>query len=298
MGKIKIMSLILLSLLVTSLGYAKVGRQAVRQTGDQPLIVAKGDIPTPQEYLPAIDAYMQSATTVLSNVNAAVEQLLNSLEQQDMAMAKANYIRGHYLYEIIRPLVLVFGSADRAINARADYFIDGVMNPNFSGFHAVEYYLFAQNDLSRTQVEARKLLRQLADMHKRVKIETILIPKLVQAAPDLAENILENKLSGMDNLYSGADLGEIVANLEGVELIMEALGTFLPEAYQTQVQQEINDIKQTLVPYQVDEGYQPYAALNQGDQSTLYAKVSQLAETLAQLRGLLAIDVYHKFRPQ
>lgn len=293
----KIANCILISLLMISFGHAKVGRQAILQSGEQSLIVAKGDIPTPKKYLSAIDTYIKNSTEILSNVNHSVETLLDNLQQNNLVKAKASYIHAHYSYEIIRPLVLVFGNADRTINARADYFIDGVKNPNFSGFHAVEYYLFAKNDPTRAMEESTKLLRQLKDLHKRVKIETILIPKLVQAAPDFAENILENKLSGADNRYSGADLGEIVANLDGIKLIMQTLSNFLPKEYQMQVQTEASTIKKIITSYQINQQYQPYSVLSQEDKLKLYSDVSQLAETLAQLRGLLSVDVYHKFEP-
>ncbi|GAA5099752.1 EfeM/EfeO family lipoprotein [Wohlfahrtiimonas larvae] len=290
----KIISLCIL-ILSTTFGNAKVGRQAILQSSDQPPIVALGDIPNPKQFQPAIDAYMKIATERMRNIETLLTQLSEALEHNDLTSAQQKYIEAHYQYETIRPVVLVFGNIDRMINSRAEAFLAREQDPNFKGFHAVEYELFAQKNVEKALLENQKLLKNVKDLAKRVAIETIFLPKLVQSAPDFAENILENKLSGHDNIYSGADLGEIVANLEGIDLVITQLQGFIPqELLQTTLPLDIK-IRSRLQKYMIDTGFMPYSALTNEDKHELYGDVSALAEQLAKLRSILKVQVYHQF---
>lgn len=298
MDKKQLISLSIILLSATTFSSAKVGRQAILQSGDEAPIVALGDIPNPEQFQPAIDAYMKIATERMRNVEMLLTQLSEALEQNNLSLAQQKYIEAHYQYESIRPVVLVFGNIDRMINSRAEAFLAREQDPNFKGFHAVEYELFAQKDIKNALLENQKLLKNVKDLAKRVAIETIFLPKLVQSAPDFAENILENKLSGQDNIYSGADLGEIVANLEGIDLVTAQLQNFIPqELLQKTLPLDIK-IRSRLQKYMTDTGFMPYSDLTDEDKHALYGDVSELAEQLAQLRSLLKVQVYHQFDEQ
>lgn len=295
MDKKQLISLSIILLSATTFSSAKVGRQAMLQSGDEPPIVALGDIPNPEKFQPAIDAYMKIATERIQNVEALLMQLSGALEQNDLTLAQHKYIEAHYQYETIRPVVLIFGNIDRMINSRAEAFLAREKDPNFKGFHAVEYELFAQKNIENALLENQKLLKNVKDLAKRIAIETIFLPKLVQSMPDFAENILENKLSGQDNTYSGADLGEIVANLEGIDLITAQLQDFIPQTLLQKTLPLDVKIRSRLQKYMTDTGFMPYSALTNEDKHALYGDVSELAEQLAKLRSLLKVEVYHPF---
>lgn len=295
MDKKQLISLSLILLSATTLSIAKVGRQAILQSSDEAPIIALGDIPNPPQFQPVIDKYMAIATERMQNVETLLTQLLEALEQNDLALAQTKYIDAHYQYETIRPVVLVFGNIDRMINSRAEAFLMREEDPNFKGFHAVEYALFAQQNIENALLENQKLLRNVKDLAKRVAIETIFLPKLVQSAPDFAEHILENKLSGQDNIYSGADLGEITANLEGIDLVIAQLQDFIPQTLLQKTLPLDVKIRSRLQKYMTDTGFMPYSALTDEDKHALYGDVSELAEQLARLRSLLKVQVYHQF---
>ncbi|MBS7823980.1 EfeM/EfeO family lipoprotein [Wohlfahrtiimonas chitiniclastica] len=288
--------LISLALLATlTVTHAKVGRQAILQSGDGPIIIALGDIPTPEAYQTAIDDYMVFVRARLETVVTDLKALSVALENNDLNRAQKAYLSAHYAYETIRPIILVFGNMDRMINSPASAYLLQENDPNFKGFHAVEYALFHQHDVHDALRENQRLLKYLRDLVKRAEIETLFLPKLVQSAPDFAEHILENKLSGRDHYYSGADLSEINANLEGITAILTVLKPHLDDAFVASVEENIHAIRQQLLPYDQAGTYLPLDQLTQTDRQHLYGLTSQLAETLAQLRGLLAIEVYHSF---
>ncbi len=171
------------------------------QSGDN-IIIAKGDIPTPEKYQPAIEAYLKFTQAELSEMVSQLVILNQSLKRGDFKSAENAYMLAHQNYEAVRPIIILFGNTDRVINARADYFLDGEKDYRFNGFHLVEYQLFDKKDSKAALNATDELLIKAKDLQKRVASEQIEISKLVQAAADFIEMILETKLAGKENIYS------------------------------------------------------------------------------------------------
>lgn len=285
---------LIISMGVPSLVGAKALRSPV-QTGDN-IIIAKGDIPTPEKYQTTIQTYLAFANVELANMVFQLESIQTDLQQGKLAQAQAAYIAAHQHYETVRPIIVLFGNTDRTINPRADYFLDKEKDYRFTGFHLVEYQLFARKDPKAALAATNELLMKGRDLHKRVTTETIEIPKLVQASADFIEMILETKLDGKENIYSLSDLTDIAANLNGSQKIIEVLTPFIEPKTLEQIKANHLQINKIIQSYQLSNNqYQPYSQLQQKDKMALYSLLTQQAEILAQLRAQLDVDVYYKY---
>ncbi|CAG9428152.1 Iron uptake system component EfeO [Providencia alcalifaciens] len=286
-------SMIFASLMVST-AHGKALRSPV-QTGDN-IIIAKGDIPTPEKYQPAIQEYLTLVNKELSEMVEQLEKLNQSIQKGQLAQAKAAYIQAHQHYETVRPIIVLFGNTDRTINSRADYFLDKEKDYRFVGFHLVEYLLFSQQDLKAALPASDELLLKGRDLQKRVLNETIEIPKLVQASADFIEMILETKLSGKENIYSQTDLFDMAANAKGSQVIIDVISPFVEAKTLDQIKENDQKINKIVQSYQLAKGqYAPYSQLKQQDKMTLYSLLTQQAELLATLRAQLDVDVYYKY---
>ncbi|CAG9429490.1 EfeM/EfeO family lipoprotein [Providencia alcalifaciens] len=286
-------SMIFASLMVST-AHGKALRSPV-QTGDN-IIIAKGDIPTPEKYQPAIQEYLTFVNKELSEMVEQLEKLNQSIQKGQLAQAKAAYIQAHQHYETVRPIIVLFGNTDRTINSRADYFLDKEKDYRFVGFHLVEYLLFSQQDLKAALPASDELLLKGRDLQKRVLNETIEIPKLVQASADFIEMILETKLSGKENIYSQTDLFDMAANAKGSQVIIDVISPFVEAKTLDQIKENDQKINKIVQSYQLAKGqYAPYSQLKQQDKMTLYSLLTQQAELLATLRAQLDVDVYYKY---
>lgn len=280
--------------LMVSTAHGKALRSPV-QTGDN-IIIAKGDIPTPEKYQPAIQEYLTFVNKELSEMVEQLEKLNQSIQKGQLAQAKAAYIQAHQHYETVRPIIVLFGNTDRTINSRADYFLDKEKDYRFVGFHLVEYLLFSQQDLKAALPASDELLLKGRDLQKRVLTETIEIPKLVQASADFIEMILETKLSGKENIYSQTDLFDMAANAKGSQVIIDVISPFVEAKTLDQIKENDQKINKIVQSYQLAKGqYAPYSQLKQQDKMTLYSLLTQQAELLATLRAQLDVDVYYKY---
>lgn len=288
-----IFSFILLTM-VSLPAYTKALRSPV-QTGDN-IVIAKGDIATPEKYQQAIRTYLVFATNELGEMVSQLEILNQSLKKGDLQKAQNAYIAAHQHYEAVRPIIMLFGNTDRTINPRADYFLDKEKDYRFTGFHLVEYRLFEQKDVKTTLPAAEELLLKGRDLYKRMQTETIEIPKLVQASADFVEMILETKLAGKENIYSQSDLADIAANLRGAQEIIEVISPFIQSKERDQIKENDQHINKIIQSYQLTNGsYSPYSQLNQKNKMRLYSLLTQQAEALATLRAQLDVDVYYKY---
>lgn len=285
---------LILSMALPNLVQGKALRSPV-QTGDN-IIIAKGDIPTPEKYQHAIQTYLAFATAELAEMVTQLELLQQSLQQGKLEQAQVAYIQAHQHYETVRPIIILFGNTDRTINPRADYFLDKETDYRFTGFHLVEYQLFMQKNTELASTANQELLLKGRDLYKRVATETIEIPKLVQASADFIEMILETKLGGKENIYSLSDLTDIAANLKGSQKIIEVIKPFIKPETLKKIQKNDQLINQIMQSYQLSNTtYQPYSQLQLKDKMALYSLLTQQAETLAKLRAELDVDVYYKY---
>ncbi|ATM98255.1 MULTISPECIES: EfeM/EfeO family lipoprotein [Proteus] len=276
--------------------YAEKIIQGIIQDSEN-IVIAKGDIPTPKKFETDILSYREKAVEQLTLVEKSLDKLIENSEKNQLINAQNAYQQAHYYYEVIRPIIALFGSSERLLNNRADFFLERENSPRFSGFHLVEYQLFKLRDPQKATESAKALLRDISDLKKRVAIEDIPIPKLVQSAGDNLEFILTDKLAGIENQYSNSDLGDSYANLSGSRLIVEILSHHIPTAEYQSLIKQYDDIGALLLKYQRDEGlFQPLTALPETEKSWLFSQVTQLAEQVANLRSTLNIDVYYHYK--
>lgn len=263
---------------------------------DSNAVTAKGDIPTPQKYHATIQAYQQQVVTQLKTTQQHLDAIVTACRNKQLAQAQQDYISAHQSYEQVRVIVKLFGNADENINSRADYYLQGINDPTFSGFHRLEYDLFVRKDLQQAQAEAANLQYEITDLQKRVAADELDIAKIVQSAADFLEMILQTKLAGKENQYSHSDLADIQANVAGSAQIVQYLAPFIPAQQRTSLDNGYQQIFAVLQHYQLpDNRFQSFSQLNRTDHDRLYSLLSLQSSRLAQLRAQLGVRVYYKY---
>lgn len=85
-----------------------------------------------------------------------------------MASARALYTPARVSYERIEPVAELFSDLDAAMDARADDWKLREKDPGFTGFHRLEYDLFAGGDLGSSVRVADRLLADAKDLQDRI----------------------------------------------------------------------------------------------------------------------------------
>lgn len=145
--------------------YAEKIIQGIIQDSEN-IVIAKGDIPTPKKFETDILNYREKAVGQLTLVEKSLNKLIKNSEKNQLINAQNAYQQAHYYYEVIRPIIALFGSSERLLNNRADFFLERENSPRFSGFHLVEYQLFKLRDPQKATESAKALLRDISDLKK------------------------------------------------------------------------------------------------------------------------------------
>ena len=197
-------------------------------------------------------------------------------------------------YEKIEPVAELFSDLDSAIDARADDFEKAEQDPDFTGFHRIEYALWEEGNTESVQPVAEKLLSDVQELQKRLTDLTFPPEKVVGGAAVLMEEVAATKISGEEDRYSHTDLWDFQGNFEGGYKIFELLRELVQRddpAFVEKTDKNFKTVFDILTKYKTaDGGFQTYDKLSEQDRRILSARVNTLAEDLSMLRGKLGLD--------
>jgi iron uptake system component EfeO len=208
--------------------------------------------------------------------------------------AQSLYARTRQHYERIEPVAELFSGIDKSIDARADDFANKENDPAFGGFHRIEKALFAEKNAAGMEPVADRLMHDVQELQSRIGELTIPPNKMVGGAAALIEEVAATKISGEEDRYSGTDLWDFQANVDGAQKIFNLLRPLIAPRnpdLDARVEANFAKVDGLLARYRGQDGqFQNYDKLSPADRNALKGSITALAEDLSLLRGTLALD--------
>lgn len=233
---------------------------------------------------------------VLTEAQALVnetEKFIAAINSGNINKAKDLYAPTRAHYERIEPIAELFSDLDTAIDARADSFKYQEKDPEFTGFHRLEYILFALNSVKGTKEITGKLLSDVKALEKQIAELNFPANKVVGGAAVLIEEVAASKISGEEERYSHTDLSDFDANMAGSKKIVDLLRPILERIDATllkKIDTNFASVDTILSKYRQGDFWASYDKLTTADRNALKAPITTLAEDLALLRGLLGLN--------
>jgi len=237
---------------------------------------------------------------VLDNLDQFVshtEKFTQAIEAGDLDRAQALYAPTRVYYERIEPIAELFADLDASIDAREDDYEHGVEDPDFTGFHRLEYGLFKEQTTQGFVPYAKRLMMDVNDLESRVQGLTFPPAKVVGGAAALMEEVAATKVSGEEDRYSHTDLWDFQGNVDGSQKIFELFKPLVAEedpAFVKRVEENFAAVEATLAHYRLkannpDAGFVSYEKVSDEDRRAFVGPVTVLAEDLSTLRGKLGL---------
>jgi iron uptake system component EfeO len=249
--------------------------------------------PAPGDLVGPIAEYkvyvMQEAAALL----AATRSFTAAVKAGRLAEARKLYAPTRAHYERIEPVAELFSDLDKAIDVRADDFETKELDPGFGGFHRLEMLLFRDGTTKGATAFADKLLADVQELQGRIKALTIPPKNMVGGAADLIEEVAATKISGEEERYSGTDLSDFQANVDGAQKIFTLLRPLVARAASalaSRVEANFAKVDTLLSKYRTTDGFKPYSQLVEPDRNALKGPITALAEDLSELRGALGVQ--------
>ena len=245
----------------------------------------------------AVAGYTAWINEQVAELQTEVTAFTDAVRAGDTEKAKELYAPTRVSWEAIEPVAELFPDSDAVIDSRADDFDGAEADPDFSGFHALEYGLWAQGTINGATVDlpalADRLDGDIAALISSVQGLTIQPQVMTNGAGALIEEASQGKITGEEDRYSKTDLTTLAANIVGSQKIFDLLQPLITTAnpqLATDLQASFDKVDALLAKYEQPDGtYTPYDQVAPADIDALKTAMAQLSEELSQITGSLGL---------
>lgn len=235
--------------------------------------------------------YTSYVATQAAAIVADTKLFTDAVRAGDLDEAKAQFAASRVAWERIEPIAALVEEFDGAIDARVDNFA-GETDPAFTGWHRIEYHLFEQDDTAAAEPFADQLDADVTALGKAIADLEIPPGAMAVGAAELVEEVSEGKITGEEDRYSGTDLSDFDANIDGsqaaLDLLAPALALADPELLAT-IREQFAAVQADLEPYRDGDGWQHYSELTEADRDQMKADLGALSESLSTVAGTLGL---------
>ena len=242
----------------------------------------------------AVMGYRAYVLEQIEIMRSDTAEFAGAVRSGDIETAKALYPVARRSWERIEPIAGLIEDVDGAVDAREDD-VGSPGDPAFTGWHRLEYHLWVLDDVSEAGPFADRLEADLAMLAESA--ETLELPPgvLTVGAQELIEEVAapDGKLSGEEDRYSGTDLYDFQANVEGAEALVELLGPALeredPSLLAT-IDSQFDELDAQLAALgSFENGFPRYDEVTEEQRTEFAAILGELAESLSLLNGTLGL---------
>lgn len=254
---------------------------------------------------PAIETLLTDATEQYTAfVRTEADELLEKTEAfaelyragNDEA-ARASYAAARMHWERIEPVAESFGDVDPKLDLRE---ADLEAGQEWTGWHRIEKDLWPPaNDTSYVALTAKQrgaladqLVADTKDLRGRVSVVTLSPDQLSNGAKELLDEVATGKVTGEEEVWSGTDLWDFQANVEGAKMAFEVLEPVLREkdpALLTELDERFDDVQKLLDAQKKGDGFVNYRDLSVEQIKAMADAVNALGEPLSRLTAAVVL---------
>jgi iron uptake system EfeUOB component EfeO/EfeM len=186
---------------------------------------------TRNEMAGAVTAYRASVSAGLAALVTDASALDARLHAGDLAGSRAAWLAAHLRYERLGAAYDTFGDFADAVDGTPDGLPGGVADKDFTGFHRIEYGLWhgaAPASLVGVGDQLVAEVTGLRDAFPKQETDPLDLPL---RAHEIMENALQFELTGATDEGSGTNLATIDANLDGTQMVLDAIAPVIRPRY-------------------------------------------------------------------
>ncbi|GLI27165.1 lipoprotein [Agromyces rhizosphaerae] len=263
----------------------------------------------------AVTEYTAYVRSQAAELIPAVEAFAEAYAAGDDDTARSLFAATRVFYERIEPTAEAFGDLDPKIDFReVDAVADGL---DWTGFHRMEKDLWAPEagDLNsdgqdalldwapstpeERQAFADGLVADITELHALVTADefSLTLADISNGAIALLDEVAAGKITGEEDWWSGTDLSDFAANVQGAGVAFGAVRDIAESrgdagvALAEEIDVQFDALEAALAEYgSLEDGFVDYATLTDADKRALSDAVNALAEPLSQLTATV-LDV-------
>lgn len=291
-----------------------VGRASFTVTGAN--VAVHGD--DAEQKQKAVDLYAAFVKDQVGQLLPAAKAFADAYRNGDDTTAKSQFAQVRSYYERIEPVADKLGSLDPRLDYRElDAKAEGL---DWTGFHRIEKDLWtpAQGALNadgatpawqdwapstpaQRGVYADKLLADLQELYDHVHSDAFVkdldaqgIAGISNGAISLLDEVANGKITGEEDWWSGTDLSDFAANVEGAKMAFSLVKDFAAskgtdgKKLVEQIDRGFRNLEAALAAHgSLDKGFVAYSTITETDKRDLTDLLNALAEPLSKLTSTI-----------
>jgi iron uptake system EfeUOB component EfeO/EfeM len=178
-----------------------------------------------------------------------------------------------------------------SIDPAADYLEKREQDAGFTGFHRIEYGLFAGNTTDGLQPAADRLLADVTTLKARLGAVKLAPDDLTQGAARLARRLADGRIERGENAYAHSDLADLDASLAGLAKMARLVRPLIPAAaadLAKQLDGRVDAVRQALAAFKSGDAYPSYERVDAAGRRALAGDFRDLADTLDTVSARLS----------
>ncbi|GHF85987.1 EfeM/EfeO family lipoprotein [Streptomyces thermodiastaticus] len=236
---------------------------------------------------PALDYQTWVAGGLDEAVKLAV-RLQQAVVRGDAAAARAAWLPAHLQYERLGGAYDAFGDADGVINGTDAGLPGGVHDPDFTGFHRIEYGLWHGESTHSLKAPAAALVTALTTLRDDWSQARMDPAQLGLRAHEILENTVQFELTGRTDYGSGTSLATARADLDGTRAVLARLRPLLTTRYAdlADLQRQLDHAQHLVDGFRHGDRWTPLGRLTRAQREKTDAVFGDLVERLASVATL------------
>lgn len=247
----------------------------------------------------ASTAYHRLVVELLGALQTNTTRFTDAVRRGDLSAARELYPAMREPWEMIEPVVEGLPVSATAIDGLSEDFALAEADPGFTGFHALEYFLWAQGTTGNSAAVDEIALAARLDADIAMAVDAIgslvIEPgEMTNGAATLIEEAAQTKVVGLEDRYSHIDLAMLDANVRGARHVFDLVETMLRSvdvSLADTIAASFAEVGEALDPYRGDDSFVSYDEVTEADRNHFKTSTAQLAEALARLTGSLGLEV-------
>lgn len=235
--------------------------------------------------------YLAYVQTEVDQLTTKTQAFADAFAAGDDDAARSIYADARVHWERIEPIAEAFGDLDPSLDLR-----EADLGPQelWTGWHRAEKTLwppvegYEMTDEDRTMV-AGQLVSDTEELQRRVSAADFTIAPFAigNGAKELLDELATSKITGEEEIWSGTDLWDMQANVDGAYAAYEVLRPIVAATDPSLVAEldaRFAEVEAVLATHgSIEEGFVVYSALGQDQVIELSRAVESLSEPLSRL---------------
>jgi iron uptake system component EfeO len=243
---------------------------------------------TEHDLIPPTLGYQTWVGQGLTEVVRLTGRLRAAIDRGDLAAARSAWLPAHLEYERLGAAYDAFGDADQAVNGTDAGLPGGVHDPDFAGFHRIEYGLWHGQSAAALRAPAAALVKAVTGLRDSWAQTRMDPAQLGLRAHEILENTVQFELTGRTDYGSGSSLATARANVDGTREVLSRLRPVLATRYAglADLQRQLDRTQRLLDGFRDGDVWTPLDRMTRTRREDVNAAVGDLVERLASVATL------------